>query len=73
MTKRQTSHSAYNASGCRVETVTEESSDYPARVASVTARDFLGRVVSVTTPLTVTSNFYDGASDRSGIGVVFRH
>ena len=61
---RETHSTSYDASGCRIETVTEESSDYPARVASVTARDFLGRAVSVTTPLGITSNFYSGVSDR---------
>ena len=48
---------------------TAESPDYPAVTESVTAYDFLGRVVSVSTPnsslLTppshsVTSNVYDG-------------
>ena len=61
---RETRSTSYDASGCRVETVTKEASDYPAYVASVTTYDFLGRVVSVTTPLGVASNFYDGASDR---------
>jgi len=41
-----------------------ESPDYAAYAASVTAYDFLGRAVSVATPLGVTSNFYCGASDR---------
>jgi RHS repeat-associated protein len=61
---RETRSTAYGADGCRVETVLAESSDYPAVTKSVTAYDFLGRAVSVTTPLGVTSNVYDGASSR---------
>jgi len=61
---RETRFTSYDASGCRVETVIAESSDYPAVTKSVTVRDFLGRAVSVATPLGVTSNFYEGASDR---------
>ena len=61
---RETLSTAYDESGCRVETVTRKSSDYPVYVATVTAYDFLGREVSVAVPLNVTSNFYDGASDR---------
>jgi len=61
---RETRSTSYDASGCRVETVIAESSDYPAVTKSVTVYDFLGRAVSVTTPQGVTSNFYDGASDR---------
>ena len=33
-------------------------------VTSTAVYDFLGRAVSVTTPLGITSNFYSGASDR---------
>jgi len=54
-----------DAAGCRVETVIAEASDMPGSVvASETVYDFLGRAVSVTTPLGITSNFYSGASDR---------
>ena len=51
----------------------KEPSDYPAFAASVTVYDFLGRVVSVSTPnsslltppsYSVTSNVYDGATSR---------
>ena len=61
---RETRSTSYDASGCRVETVTKESSDYPAYAASVTTYDFLGRVVSVVTPIGTTSNVYDGATSR---------
>jgi hypothetical protein len=61
---RVTRSTSYDASGCRIETVTKESCNYPAFTESATTRDFLGRAVSVTTPLGVTSNVYDGASDR---------
>ena len=54
-----------DAAGCRVETVIAEASDMPGSVvASETVYDFLGRAVSVTTPLGITYNFYGGASDR---------
>jgi len=59
MTPREDKESCSVKTPCK-----KESSDYPAHTASVTAYDFLGRAVSVTTPLGVTSNFYDGASDR---------
>jgi RHS repeat-associated protein len=62
---RETRSAAYDASGRRVETVAKEASDLPvAVVASETVYDFLGRAVCVTTPLGVTSNFYDGSSTR---------
>ncbi|MDD4018133.1 MAG: hypothetical protein PHV28_09320 [Kiritimatiellae bacterium] len=61
---RETRSAFYDGNGCRVETVVTESSDYPAVTNSVTVRDFLGRAVFVATPLGVTSNFYEGASDR---------
>ncbi len=62
---RETRATTHDASGCRVETVTAEASDMPAPVVtSETVYDFLGREVSVATPLSVTSNFYEGASDR---------
>ena len=62
---RETRSTAYDGtSGCRAETVLAESSDYPAVTKSVTEYDFLGRAVSVATPLGVTSNFYDGATSR---------
>jgi len=57
---RETRSTYRNASGCRVETVTSERSDMPtAVVTSETVFDFLGREVSVTTPLIVTSNTYE--------------
>ena len=61
---RETRSTAYDTAGRRVETVTAEASDCPVFTKSVTVYDFLGREVSVATPLNVTSNFYDGASDR---------
>ena len=62
---RETRTASYGEDGCRVETVVSEASDMPApATSSVTAYDFLGRTVSVSTPLGVTSNFYDGASAR---------
>jgi len=61
---RETRSTSYGPDGCRAETAVTESSDCPAVTNSVTAYDFLGRVVSVVTPLGVTSNFYDGASSR---------
>ena len=61
---RETRSTAHDAAGRRVETVTAEASDCPAFAKSVTAYDFLGREVSVAAPLGVTSNFYEGASDR---------
>jgi len=41
-----------------------EAADCPAYAASVTAYDFLGRAVSVETPLGTASNFCDGATGR---------
>jgi len=61
---RETRSSDLDTAGCRVETVIAESSDYSAFTNSITVYDFLGRAVSVTTPLGITSNFYSGASDR---------
>ncbi|MDD4621835.1 MAG: hypothetical protein PHG71_01205, partial [Kiritimatiellae bacterium] len=61
---RETRSSGLDTAGCRVETVIAESSDYSAFTNSITVYDFLGRAVSVTTPLGITSNFYSGASDR---------
>jgi RHS repeat-associated protein len=61
---RETRSDTYGPDGCHIETAVTESSDCPAVTNSVTAYDFLGRVVSVVTPLGVTSNFYDGASSR---------
>ncbi len=55
---------AFDAQGRRVETVVTMPSDAPAVTNAVTVYDHLGRVVSVATPLGVTSNFYDGASSR---------
>jgi len=61
---RETRSTAYDAACRSVETVTAEASDCPVFAKSVTTYDFLGREVSVAAPLGVTSNFYDGASDR---------
>ncbi|HOR97222.1 MAG TPA: hypothetical protein PLZ74_02490, partial [Kiritimatiellia bacterium] len=61
---RETRSASHGADGLRVETVVTESSDGPAVTNSVTAYDFLGRVVSVATPSGVASNFYDGPSGR---------
>jgi len=55
---------AFDAQGRRVETVVTMPSDGPAVTNAVTVYDHLGRAVSVTTPLGVASNFYDGASSR---------
>jgi RHS repeat-associated protein len=61
---KETQSSSTSDSGRRVDTVTIEASDIPEAVmTSETVYDYLGRPVVVTTPLGITSNFYDGASD----------
>lgn len=54
----------YGADGRRVAYVVTESSDYGTVTNSATTYDLLGRVVSVTTPLSDVVNTYDGSTSR---------
>ena len=54
----------YMENGCSQALSVSESSDFGSVSNSVTAYDFLGRVVSVRTPTSTVTNIYDGASSR---------
>ncbi len=55
----------YNSNGCRVEATVADASDYPSPVTNrLSTYDFLGRLVSVQTPLGTTGYTYDGSTYR---------
>ncbi len=55
----------YDSNGCRVETTVADASDYPSPVTTrLSSYDFLGRLISIQTPLGTTGYTYDGATYR---------
>ena len=56
--------SSYGANGCRIDTTTTTASDHDEVTERTVYRDFLGRTVRETTPLSDISYTYDGASSR---------